>query len=86
MESFLREWLKEALDKHNHETAIFVGDKLYALTNSDADGLALARTHFAAGNYTRALTYVSDSRLQQRSSASKYLAAHCYVKQNRHED
>nr|OQO31556.1 hypothetical protein B0A51_01398 [Rachicladosporium sp. CCFEE 5018] len=86
MEGFLRDWLKEALDKHNHETAIFVGDKLYALTNSDADGLALAQTHFAAGNYTRALTYVSDSRLQQRSPASKYLAAHCYVKQNRHED
>lgn len=86
MEAFLRNWREDALNKHNHDTAIFVGDKLYAITNSDDDAFALAQTHFAAGNYTRALAFVSRTDLYERSAACKYLAAHCYIKQNRHED
>jgi len=34
MESFLRDWARDALEKHNYETAIFVGDKLYARTST----------------------------------------------------
>lgn len=33
MEQFLREWRKDALNKNQHEAAIFIGDKLLALTS-----------------------------------------------------
>ena len=55
-------------------------------TDSDEDALALAQTYFAAGNYNRALSLVSRSESTQQFAAAKYLAAHCYIKQNRHED
>lgn len=86
METFLRRWRDDAVSRHQYDSAIYVGDKLVALTGSDEDRLVLAQTHFAAGNYTRAFAFVSRSDLLQRSSACKYLAAHCYIKQDRHED
>lgn len=33
MEKFLREWRQDALNKHQYESAVFVGDKLLALTS-----------------------------------------------------
>lgn len=54
--------------------------------DSDEAAFALARIHFAAGNYTRSLSFVSRSETIQRSPAAKYLAAYCYINQNRHED
>jgi hypothetical protein len=36
MEQFLREWRKDALNKNQHEAAIFIGDKLLALTSAFA--------------------------------------------------
>lgn len=33
MESYLRSWRRSALEKHQYDTAIFVGDKLLALTS-----------------------------------------------------
>jgi anaphase-promoting complex subunit 6 len=86
METFLRSWRQDALSKQQYDSAIFVGDKLLALTNSDEDALALAETHFSAGNYTRALAFVTRSGLVDRSPASQYLAAHCYVKLNQHDE
>jgi len=86
METFLRNWRQDALDRHQYDSAIFIGDKLLAITNSDEDAFALAQTHFSASNYTRALALVSRSDLIHRKPAARYLAAHCYIKQNRHED
>lgn len=37
MEKFLRDWRQDALNKHQYESAIFVGDKLLALTSEDLD-------------------------------------------------
>lgn len=34
MEKFLREWRQDAVNKHQYETAIFVADKLLALTGA----------------------------------------------------
>ncbi|CAK3841061.1 Anaphase-promoting complex subunit cut9 [Lecanosticta acicola] len=86
MDTFLRNWRQDALNRHQYDSAIFVGDKLLALTNSEEDAFALAQTHFAAGNHTRALAFVSRSDLIHRRSAARYLAAHCHIKQNRHEE
>jgi hypothetical protein len=33
MEKYLRDWRQEALNRHQYDTAIFVADKLYALTS-----------------------------------------------------
>lgn len=32
MESFLRTWRQDAMNKHQYESAIYIGDKLLALT------------------------------------------------------
>jgi len=32
MQRVLKEWRQVALDKNQHETAVFIGDKLLALT------------------------------------------------------
>lgn len=34
MEQFLRSWRQDALNKHQYDSAIFVGDKLLALTSA----------------------------------------------------
>lgn len=33
MEKFLRDWRQDALNKHQYDSAIFIGDKLLALTS-----------------------------------------------------
>ncbi|PIA91867.1 Anaphase-promoting complex subunit cut9 [Cercospora beticola] len=86
MEAYLRSWREDALHRHQFDTAIFAGDKLLALTDSDEDAYALAQIHFSAGNYTRALAFLSRSELLQRLPASRYLAAHCYIHQGRHDE
>ncbi len=34
MENFLRAWRKDALDKHQYDSAVFIADKLLALTST----------------------------------------------------
>ncbi|TKA69260.1 hypothetical protein B0A55_08108 [Friedmanniomyces simplex] len=85
METWMRAWRDEAIQKHQYQSAIHVGDKLLALTNSSDDALTLARIHFENSTYTRALSLVARADLVQRAPA-RYLAAHCHIKQNRHED
>ncbi|KAI2621703.1 TPR-like protein [Hypoxylon sp. NC1633] len=86
MESFLREWRKDALDKAQYESAIFIGDKLLALTNDDNDAFWLAQVHFATGNYTRAQTFLSKQDLITRNPSCRYLAGHCFIKQSRFDE
>lgn len=71
----------------NPPSSVYIVTNLAACgTDSDQDAYALAQTHFSAGNYKRALAFISRSDVLQRLPASRYLAAHCYVRQNRHED
>jgi hypothetical protein len=37
MEKFLRDWRQDALNKHQYDSAIFIGDKLLALTRMLSD-------------------------------------------------
>lgn len=41
MEKFLREWRQDALNKAQYESAIFIGDKLLALTSQFAQSVRL---------------------------------------------
>ncbi|CZS94138.1 related to anaphase control protein cut9 [Rhynchosporium agropyri] len=86
MEKFLREWRQDALNKHQHDSAIFIGDKLLALTQSDKDAFWLAQVHFSTGNYTRAQSFLSKQDLITRSPSCRYLASHCFIKQSRFEE
>lgn len=86
MENFLREWRQDALNKHQYDSAIFIGDKLLALTQSDKDAFWLAQVHFSTGNYTRAQSFLSRQDLIARNPSCRYLAGHCYIKQNRFEE
>jgi len=45
----------------------------------------LAQVHFSNNNFTRALALLSRKDLVSRSTACRYLAAHCYIKQNQFE-
>ncbi|KIW07371.1 uncharacterized protein PV09_02216 [Verruconis gallopava] len=86
MEQFLREWRKEALNKNQHDAAIFIGDKLLALTNSTSDAWWLAQVHFAKGNFTRAQSYIERADLLDSNPQCRYLCALCYIKQGKHDE
>ncbi|EFR00925.1 hypothetical protein MGYG_03928 [Nannizzia gypsea CBS 118893] len=83
MEEFLRNWRQDALNKGQYDSAVYIGDKVLALTNSDNDAYWLAQVHFSNNNYTRALALLSTKDLITRNSSCRYLAAHCYIKQNK---
>ncbi|KAH8196109.1 hypothetical protein TruAng_009736 [Truncatella angustata] len=86
MERFLREWRQDAYNKAQYDSAIFIGDKLLALTNNDNDAFWLAQVHFATGNYTRAQAFLSKSDLITRNPSCRYLAGHCFIKQSRYDE
>lgn len=86
MEKFLRDWRQDALNKAQYESAIFIGDKLLAMTSDDNDAFWLAQVHFAHGNYTRAQVLLSKQDLISRNPSCRYLAAHCLIKQSRFEE
>ncbi|CAI4213830.1 unnamed protein product [Parascedosporium putredinis] len=86
MEQYLRDWRQDALNKAQYESAIFIGDKLLALTGDDNDAFWLAQVHFATGNYTRAQTFLSKQDLISRNPSCRYLAGHCLVKQGRYSE
>ncbi|KZF20184.1 cell division cycle protein-like protein [Xylona heveae TC161] len=86
MERFLREWRQDALNKHQYESAVFIGDKLLALTNNDKDAFWLAQVHFSTGNYTRAQSFLARQDLVARNPSCRYLSAHCFIKQGRFEE
>ncbi|KAH0550892.1 hypothetical protein GP486_007745, partial [Trichoglossum hirsutum] len=86
MEKFLRAWRQDALNKHQYDSAIFIGDKLLALTNNDKDAFWLAQVHFSTGNYTRAQGFLSRQDLIARNPSCKYLAAHCFIKQSKFDE
>ncbi|KAL4999406.1 hypothetical protein BDV10DRAFT_164796 [Aspergillus recurvatus] len=85
MENYLRVWRQQAKVRGQYDAAVFIGDKVLALTNSDEDALWLAEVHFSNDNYTRALALLSRQDLVSRSTACRYLAAHCYIKQCQYE-
>ena len=86
MQTLLSNWRQDALNKSQHETAIFIADKLLALTNDPNDAFFLAQVHFSTGNYVRAQTFLDQHHLVEHSPACRYLAANCQIRQGRFED
>lgn len=86
MEHFLRRWRDAAQERSQFETAIFVGDKVFALTSSDDDAVKLANLHFSSANYSRAHSILERQNLISRVPECTYLAAHCQIKQGRFDE
>ncbi|KAF2106591.1 anaphase-promoting complex subunit Cut9 [Lophiotrema nucula] len=86
MEQYLRDWRERCMTKHQYESAIFVGDKLWALTNKPDDAFWLAHVHFQTGNYSRAQSLLEHGDLVQNNPSCRYLAAHCSIKLGRIEE
>ena len=101
MESFLRQWRQDAFNNHQYESAIFIGDKLLALTSmvtllkqhramlistdDDSDTFWLAQLHFSIGNYTRSQSFLTPA-LVANNPACKYLSAHCSIRQGKFDE
>ncbi|KAI9890646.1 MAG: anaphase promoting complex subunit cdc16 [Vezdaea aestivalis] len=85
MEAFLRTWRQDAMNKHQYESAIFIGDKLLALTEDDQDAFYLAQVLFATGNHTRAHGFLQRHNLIDRTASCKYLASLCLIKQGKYD-
>ncbi|KAK3900675.1 hypothetical protein C8A05DRAFT_35680 [Staphylotrichum tortipilum] len=86
MERFLRDWRQDALNKAQYDSAIFIGDKLLAMTKDDNDAFWLAQVHFAAGNHTRAHDLLIKHGLVGSNPSCRYLAAHCLIRQGNFAD
>lgn len=82
----MRDWRQDAMNKHQYDSAIFIGDKLLAITKSDKDAFWLAQVHFSTGNYTRAQSFLTKQDLIARNPSCRYLAGHCLIKQSRFEE
>ncbi|CAF9915540.1 MAG: anaphase promoting complex subunit cdc16 [Heterodermia speciosa] len=86
MQRLLKDWRQDAMHKHQYDTAIYIGDKLLALTGDANDAFFLAQVHFSTGNYTRAQSFLTKHNLVDHSPACRYLAAHCQIKQSKFEE
>ncbi|MCJ1310499.1 anaphase promoting complex subunit cdc16 [Agyrium rufum] len=86
MQKLLKDWRQDAMNKHQYDSAIYIGDKLLALTNDPKDAFWLAQVHFTTGNYTRAQSFLDRHKLVDHSPSCRYLAAHCYIKQSKFEE
>ena len=56
------------------------------LPDDPNDAFFLAQVHFSTGNYTRAQSFLDKHDLVEHNSACRYLAAHCQIKQGKHEE
>lgn len=81
----LREWRQDAVNRHQYDTAIYVGDKLLAMTGDDQDAFWLANAHFTAGQFNRCQALLARRGLSERNPQCRYLNAHCAVKLARWE-
>ncbi|KAH0606409.1 uncharacterized protein H6S33_004070 [Morchella sextelata] len=86
MEEFLKSWRQDALNKHQYDAAIFIGDKLLALTGDPKDAFWLAQVHFSTGHYNRAQSFLTRNDLITRSTSCRYLAALCLIKQSKYDE
>ncbi|KAH9875940.1 hypothetical protein IAQ61_003405 [Plenodomus lingam] len=86
MQVFLREWRQDALNRHQYDAAIAFADKALAMTGDDQDAFWLAQVQFTTGNYDAARLLLANKNLIERTPQSRYLAAHCYIKQGKVDD
>ncbi|KAJ4336241.1 anaphase-promoting complex subunit Cut9 [Didymella glomerata] len=85
----LREWGRDALKRHQYDTAIYIGDKLLAITeqtDDDNDAFWLANAHFQASNFSRCQSLLASKSLSDATPQSRYLNAHSSIKLGKIEE
>eukprot|EP01125_Pyxidicula_operculata_P000149 TRINITY_DN1020_c2_g1_i1.p1 TRINITY_DN1020_c2_g1~~TRINITY_DN1020_c2_g1_i1.p1 ORF type:complete len:591 (-),score=102.40 TRINITY_DN1020_c2_g1_i1:79-1851(-) len=73
----LRHHVKDALDKHLHDTALFFCNKLVSMSGSPDDHYLLAKTYFDSKQFQRAFSVLVKQNLVQKTPKFCYLAAKC---------
>ena len=78
--SQLRNLVRQYIDNHLYETALFWADKVCSLSKDDPqDIIWLAQSMFFAGQHRRAANLIKREGLISRSPFCKYLAAKCFA-------
>lgn len=81
----LRLWRHDSIMQHHYQTAEYIGDKVFALTNDPNDAFWLAQVFYLSGQYTRARQLLMRQALD-RSVSCRYLAALCLTKMGKWEE
>lgn len=76
----LRQWARDALRRHQYDTAVYIGDKLLAISDDDNDAFWLANAHFQAGRFHRCQALLARRRIADASPQSRCLNAHAALK------
>ncbi|XP_052785133.1 cell division cycle protein 16 homolog isoform X1 [Mya arenaria] len=77
--SRLRERVKEYIDKHDYESALFWSDKLVTLSNGNVDDVYwYAQCLYLIGQYHRAAHCILRKKLHKNHLCCRYLAAKCH--------
>ncbi|KAK9471953.1 uncharacterized protein V1510DRAFT_418854 [Dipodascopsis tothii] len=70
----LRLWRHDALQQHQYQTAVYVGDTVLSMTDDPNDAFWLAQAYFNTGHYARARQLLMRQDLA-KSPSCRYLAA-----------
>ncbi|XP_055956001.1 cell division cycle protein 16 homolog [Patella vulgata] len=77
--ALLRGKVKNYIEKHHYDSAMFWADKLVTLTNENVEDVYwYAQTLYLTGQYHRASHLLRSRKLDQSYSACRYLAAKCH--------
>jgi hypothetical protein len=76
----LRKVVRDYLDIHCYDTALFWADKVNVLCkDSLKDFYMFVHCLYCCGQYQRALNLVKDNDLHRRNSLFRYIAAKCHL-------
>ncbi|XP_060070640.1 cell division cycle protein 16 homolog [Ylistrum balloti] len=75
----LREKVRNYIDTHHYDSALFWADKIVSLSNGDVEDVYwYAQTLYLTGQYHRASKLLRTAKLDKTHSACRYLAALCH--------
>ncbi|XP_052104974.1 cell division cycle protein 16 homolog [Mytilus californianus] len=75
----LRERVKQYIDKHHYDSALFWADKIVSLSNGNVDDIYwYAQTLYLTGQYHRASRLLRNKKLDKTNTSCRHLAALCH--------
>ncbi|KAH3813344.1 hypothetical protein DPMN_141799 [Dreissena polymorpha] len=85
--SRLRERVKEYIDKHHYDSALFWADKLVTLSNGYVEDVYwYAQTLYHTGQYHRAAHCILNRKLHKDHICCRYLAAKCHFECHEYQE
>ena len=74
----MRNRIRNYIDKHHYDSALFWADKLVSMTDTVEDIFWYAQTMYLTGQYHRAINLLTNKKLDKTYTSCRYLAAQCY--------